>query len=86
MRKVGSGGIATGGYVMELTESGEKAEEPIAAKPKMSMKDWIRRAYGENFVTVLIDTIVMGGIYFYVMATSFFRRSRCIPRSTPGHP
>jgi len=55
-------------------------------KPKMSMKDWIRRAYGENFVTVLIDTIVMGGIYFYVMATSFFRRSRCIPRSTPGHP
>lgn len=52
---------------MELTESGEKVEEPIAAKPKMSMKDWIRRAYGENFVTVLIDTIVMGGIYFYVI-------------------
>jgi protoporphyrinogen oxidase len=33
----------------------------------MSMKDWIRRAYGEDFVTVLIDTIVMGGIYFYVI-------------------
>jgi hypothetical protein len=80
MRKVGSGWIATGGCVMELTESGEKAEEPIAAKPKVSMKDWIRRAYVENLITVLINTVIMGGIYFYVIGYQFLSKVQVYPK------
>ena len=65
---------------MELTESGEKAEEPFSAKPKVSMKDWIRRAYVENLITVLINTVIMGGIYFYVIGYQFLSKVQVYPK------
>ena len=45
-----------------------------AAKPALSMKEWVRRAYVENLITLLINTIIMGGIYFYLVGYQFLSK------------
>ena len=54
------------------------AAKEKAAKPALSMAEWIRRAYVENLITLLINTIIMGGIYFYVIGYQFFAKRQIL--------
>lgn len=51
-----------------------------AAKPALSMEEWIRRAYVENLITLLINTVIMGGIYFYVIGYQFFAKAQILSK------
>jgi hypothetical protein len=54
------------------------AEKEKAAKPALSMNEWIRRAYVENLITLLINTVIMGGIYFYLVGYQFFAKRQIL--------
>lgn len=53
-------------------------EKEKAAKPALSMDEWIRRAYVENLITLLINTIIMSGIYFYLVGYQFFAKRQIL--------
>jgi hypothetical protein len=59
-----------------MTLRGDEMEvKKKTAKPALSMKEWIRRAYVENLITLLINSVIMSGIYFYVIGYQFLSRA-----------